>query len=229
MRGYTKLFSTIIGSTIWREPDHVRLVWITMLATANQYGDVECSVPGLADFARVSREQCEDALRVLSAPDVDSRTKTDEGRRIETIDGGWRVINHGKYRQKMNADDRREYKRLKMREYRARLGNASVTTGNALVTLPVDTCRQLLPALTQAEAEAEAEADTKAKTDTKTTPKERAAGLIISPLAFARLQETHAYVGAKLRVPNALHSELMAKSGANADQELRAWYSTLDA
>ncbi len=66
-------------------------------------------------------------------------------------------------------------------------------------------------------------------TDTKTTPKERAGGLIISPLAFARLQETHAYVGAKLRVPNALHSELMAKSGANADQELRAWYSTLDA
>lgn len=148
LSGYTKLFSTIIGSTIWREPDHVRLVWITMLATANQYGEVECSVPGLADFARVSREQCDHALRVLSSPDEDSRTKTDQGRRIEAIDGGWRILNHAKYRQKMSADDRREYKRLKMREYRAR--------GNR-----VDTRRQKLPVSTQAEAEADTDTDTK--------------------------------------------------------------------
>lgn len=70
------------------------------------------------------------------------------------------------------------------------------------------------------------------RTDTEnrdqTTTKERAGGLVLNPLQFSRLQESHAYVGAKLRVPNALHSELMAKSGADADQQLRGWYARLD-
>jgi uncharacterized protein YdaU (DUF1376 family) len=56
----------------------------------------------------------------------------------------------------------------------------------------------------------------------------RGGGLIVSPLQFERLQQSHAYVGSKLRVPNALHSELIAKSGANADAELRNWYQSLD-
>ena len=157
MSGYTKLFSTIVGSTIWREPDHVRLVWITMLATSNQYGDVECSVPGLADFARVTREECDNALLVLSAPDEDSRTKTDEGRRIEAIDGGWRIINHHKYRQKMSEDDRREYKRKKMREYRAR--DESVDKGG-----------QMFPPLTHTEADTDTDTKAEARNDVVSRP-----------------------------------------------------------
>ena len=53
MSGYTKLHSNIIHSTIWRAPNHVRLVWITMLALCDRDGVVEASVPGLADAARV--------------------------------------------------------------------------------------------------------------------------------------------------------------------------------
>src|SRR3990167_8495528 len=104
--GYTKLFSSIIGSTIWREPDHVRIVWITMLALKDRFDVVEASLPGLADFARVSLEQCQAALRVLSEPDEYSRTKTNEGRRIQAMEGGWYVLNGEKYRQKMNEDER---------------------------------------------------------------------------------------------------------------------------
>lgn len=59
------------------------------------------------------------------------------------------------------------------------------------------------------------------------TTKECAVGLIASPLQFARLQETHAYVSDFLKVPNKLHAELVGKSGANADAKLRAWYDTL--
>ena len=51
MSGYSKLFSEICDSTIWREPDHVRIVWITMLAKANKHGEVMASIPGLADAA----------------------------------------------------------------------------------------------------------------------------------------------------------------------------------
>ncbi len=120
MMGYTKLFSELIGSTIWREPDHVRLVWITMLACRDAKDTVQASIPGLADFARVPIDKCEDALAKLSAPDPYSRTTAHEGRRIEKCEGGWFILNAEKYRKKMNADERREYKRLKAREYRAR-------------------------------------------------------------------------------------------------------------
>jgi len=120
MAGYTKLFSSIIGSTVWREPDHVRLVWITMLALKDRFDMVEASVPGLADFARVSVAQCRAALAVLAAPDPDSRSTEHEGRRIKVVDGGWLVLNGEKYRDKMNADERREANRIYQQRWRQR-------------------------------------------------------------------------------------------------------------
>lgn len=60
------------------------------------------------------------------------------------------------------------------------------------------------------------------------TSRVRGGGLIVGGGEYVRLLETHAYVGAKLRVPKVLHTELMTKSGANADEELRAWYARLD-
>ena len=120
MSGYTKLFSSIVTSTVWREPDHVRIVWVTMLALSDRWGVVEASVPGLADMARVSISQCQKALRVLSSPDKHSRTQENDGRRIREIDGGWELLNHGKYRDKMSVDERRAYNAMKQRESRAK-------------------------------------------------------------------------------------------------------------
>ena len=120
MSGYTKLFNSILASTIWRADDKTRLVWITMLAMADKHGVVEASIPGLADFARVSLPDCELALEALSAPDLWSRSQEQEGRRIQAIDGGWWLINHGKYRASLSVDERREYLRRKQAEYRQR-------------------------------------------------------------------------------------------------------------
>jgi CTP-dependent riboflavin kinase len=92
MSGYTKLFGSIVASTIWSEDDQTRIIWITMLAMKNQHGEVEASIPGLAKFAHVSIESTEKALAKLMAPDQYSRTKEFEGRRIEEIDGGWLVL-----------------------------------------------------------------------------------------------------------------------------------------
>ncbi len=119
MSGYTKLFSSIVTSTVWREPDHVRLVWITLLALSDRHGVAEASIPGLADMAKVPIDLCEDAIRCLSSPDKYSRTKEHEGRRLEPCEGGWQLLNHAKYRAKMGADERREYNRLKQAEHRA--------------------------------------------------------------------------------------------------------------
>lgn len=125
MNGYTKLFGSIIASTIWRESKETKIVWITMLAMANKHGIVEASIPGLADMARVGLDETQKALEVLAAPDTFSRTKDFEGRRIEAVDGGWVILNHAKYREKMSADERRQYNRLKQQEFRDRQKRAA--------------------------------------------------------------------------------------------------------
>ncbi len=128
MAGYTKLFQTILASTIWEESDQTRIVWITLLAMADKHGIVEASVPGLATFARVSRAACDRAIKALSSPDPDSRSSTMQGRRIEAVPGGWRLVNHAKYRAKLNADERRDYLTVKQREYRRKQMSTTVNT-----------------------------------------------------------------------------------------------------
>jgi hypothetical protein len=118
--GYTKLFGSLITSTIWREDKDTKIVWVTMLAMANIAGQVEGTIPGLAAMANLTIPECEAALKKLMSPDPYSRTKDKEGRRIEEIDGGWVLINHAKYREKINTFDR-EYHAIKQREYRERL------------------------------------------------------------------------------------------------------------
>lgn len=119
---YTKLFASITESTIWQEPSGTRLVWITMLAKCNRRGEVFGSVPGLAGLAKVTLDEAVLALKTLQAPDPWSRTKDHEGRRIEEIDGGWRLLNHAKFdrlRSEIESDEReRERKRNWDREHR---------------------------------------------------------------------------------------------------------------
>lgn len=131
MSGFTKLFSTIVTSSIWSEDDKTRIVWITMLALANREGIVEAAVPGLANAARVSVEDCEAALRRFSEPDKYSRSKAHDGRRIETIDGGWKLLNHSSYREKLSGIDRGEYQRIKQASYRKRKKNKREMPGES--------------------------------------------------------------------------------------------------
>lgn len=135
MSGYTKLFSTILASTIWGASKETKIVWITMLAMADKYGAVHASIPGLATMARLTNQEVEAALSDLLSPDPYSRTKDFEGRRIEPIDGGWLVLNHAKYREQITSDDRREYLRIKKQESRDRK-RESTNVNN-----PVDVCR----------------------------------------------------------------------------------------
>jgi len=147
---FTKLFSSITDSTIWCEDSDTRVVWITMLAMADENGWVYASVPGLVNRAQVKRNAVEDALNTFLSPDPDSRTPDNEGRRIEKIEGGLAILNHPKYRKIRNKEERKAYQRDWMRNKRAN------------VDTPVDKCGQSRPACTKAEAEAEA--DKKKKT-----------------------------------------------------------------
>jgi hypothetical protein len=118
---YVKLFGDIVLSSVWQQPDAVRIVWITMLALADREGVVRGSVLGLAHSARVELEDCEKALEVFASPDEYSRNGDNEGRRIEKHPDGWRILNYGGFRQRLSSEDRREYNRKYMNEYRKKL------------------------------------------------------------------------------------------------------------
>ena len=104
---FTKLFSSITESTVWCESAPTKIVWITMLAMCDKRGRVWASIPGLASRAKVTIDETETALNCFLSPDKYSRTQEFEGRKIEVIDGGWSLINHGKYRALRDEEERR--------------------------------------------------------------------------------------------------------------------------
>lgn len=102
------------------------------MALADANGEVHASIPGLARAANVTLRKAEDALATFLAPDSYSRTKDNEGRRLEVIEGGWRLLNYDHYRRIMSADERREYKTRKQREYRERKQGGNVDNGGQM-------------------------------------------------------------------------------------------------
>lgn len=131
MAGYTKLHSTILDSSVWAESIATRIVWITMLAMADQNGVVQASAGGLARRANVTREECDEALAVFLGPDPDSRDGT-TGERIEKVPGGWLVLNHANYRDKQTREQ--EQTALRVARHRAKQSVTcnDVTDGNTV-------------------------------------------------------------------------------------------------
>lgn len=120
MPNYTKLFNSLVTSTIWAEDDQTRIVWITMLALADKNGEVHASLPGLARVAGVSLEQTQQAIAKFLSPDRYSRTPDDDGRRIEVIDGGWMLLNHAKYRALASKDEQKSSNAIRQQRFRAK-------------------------------------------------------------------------------------------------------------
>lgn len=127
----------------------------------DQFGQISSSVPGLANRAQVSIEQTEKALKLFLNPDKYSRTKDNEGRRIGEIDSGWVLLNHEKYREARNENERKEYKRQWMKEFRDRKRE------HFSVDNVVDKCGQSGPPWTHTDT------DTDTYTDIKIRKKER--------------------------------------------------------
>lgn len=121
MNGFTLLWSKILDSSIWiNGSKETRLVWITLLAMKNHEGRIWASIVGLADRAKVSREECRKALVILLSPDPDDTSKVEEGRRIREIQGGWEIVNHDLYR--FSTEAKREFWRTTRAEQRKRSG-----------------------------------------------------------------------------------------------------------
>lgn len=134
MTHFVKLFDSIIHSTIWQEEAHVKVVWVTMLALADSKGEVQASIPGLAKASGVSLEQCLESLALFMSPDPYSRSKDDDGRRIQEIRGGWELINYKHYRDLKSSEQEKENaaERQKRKRERDAQSSRSVTDSHAL-------------------------------------------------------------------------------------------------
>ncbi|MBU6231552.1 hypothetical protein KGP36_02695 [Patescibacteria group bacterium] len=121
MNTWTPLFSKIVDSSIWAEPDYVVKIFITMLALKDSDQVVRYNAFALAQRAHKTEKEVLDALNILSSPD-DKRLEPQpfEGRRIERVEDGWKLLNGQFYEDMMRGLNRRAYKAAKQREYRER-------------------------------------------------------------------------------------------------------------
>lgn len=186
---YTKLFSSIVTSTIWTEDPKICKIWVTMLAIADRHGEVHASIPGLAQIAGMELADTETAINKFLSPDKYSRTPDDEGRRIEKIEGGWLLLNHAKYRAMASKDEEKSASAKRQAAFRERQKrNAKVTHSNAPVTPDNG-------AVTESRDIAEAKADTKAKAETeKREPRSREG-------SFPSLPEVKTYAPTVMATP----------------------------
>lgn len=125
---YGKLFaSTFTGSMVGSGPV-VFATWGYAIAHAVD-SQVELNPVLLSAVLGCPQEQVTAAIGVLCAPDPNSRSKADEGRRlVREGQFAYRVVNHAKYNAMRHEGDRREYNRIKQQEHRDRKRAARVAT-----------------------------------------------------------------------------------------------------
>jgi len=118
---YAKLFTSIYQGTL-RGNSHGLLVFTNLLAHCDKNGVADIHPRAIAEEVGLTVEQVRVALDVLEAPDDESRSPEEQGRRIVRLDEhrawGWLVVNYVKYRAIRNEDDRREQNREAQERFR---------------------------------------------------------------------------------------------------------------
>jgi hypothetical protein len=121
LMGFTKLDEGILQSSIMAESSDVFKAWIALLAACGPDGIARVSAVFISSVCRLSLEVIHAALEKLEAPDPDSRSEEEEGRRIRRVDGGWFIINYKKYRafkysEEPEAVRKRQYRKKRKRD-----------------------------------------------------------------------------------------------------------------
>jgi len=103
MAGYTPVFSTIYGGSLYgRRP--AAAVWASLLPLMDKNGEIDMSITAIVGMTGWPVALLEEGIRQLMEADPYSRSPEHDGRRLVPLDGnrpwGWKAVNHGKYREK---------------------------------------------------------------------------------------------------------------------------------
>lgn len=139
--------STFDGSMYGTSPV-VFCVWMYVLAHGYG-GEVSLNPKKLADTFGTTVADIEAAIRLHCAPDPESRSDADEGRRLRHLGGvRYEVVNHELYKNARALEEKRAYDRQKKRESRERqrgsvevpifdMSKTATTTTDPLVSVSV--------------------------------------------------------------------------------------------
>jgi hypothetical protein len=89
------------------------------MAMADRDGCVWAAIPGISDRARVPLDATRKAIEKFMQPDFDSRSENDDGKRLEKIDRGFRLINLSALKERCRLEAERERKRRWAAKHRA--------------------------------------------------------------------------------------------------------------
>lgn len=120
---YAKVFRQMYDGTLATNgPWEALVTFQQMLVLANDQGEVDMTASAIARVTTIPLNIIERGIGALLAPDPESRTPAEEGRRLVPLsDGrswGWRVVNYVKYRQIQKEQERRDYHRKYYHEKR---------------------------------------------------------------------------------------------------------------
>ena len=105
--GYFKVSRRLLESSLWCENGDVIKVFLALVAMSQdpggpRNGAVFIARKQLAAKMFLSEERLQECLSVLASPDDESRTQDRDGRRIEILPNGFRVLNYGLYHDEAN-------------------------------------------------------------------------------------------------------------------------------
>lgn len=115
---FIKAHQELVSSSIWEGPYHHRIAWTALMVTCNTNGISPVTEASLYRVANITKEEAEDAIKAFTSPDPKSRTPDYEGRRIERVSGGFKLLNYFKYRDIRTPEQKNKYMRDYMKRYR---------------------------------------------------------------------------------------------------------------
>lgn len=108
---YTPVFREFTTSSMWAESPATRCVWLYLLLHADPEGFVPGTLPGLSVAANVALDDTRKAVEKFLSPDPDSNSQAHEGRRLEKVPHGWRILNFEYWRDLARREAEKARKR----------------------------------------------------------------------------------------------------------------------
>jgi hypothetical protein len=104
MQGYTPVFGSVYAGTLCGKWP-AAAVWVSLLPLCDKRGHIEMSHAAISALTGWPLDLLKQGISELMEPDPTSRSPDEDGRRLVLLDAnnrdwGWRVVNHGLYREK---------------------------------------------------------------------------------------------------------------------------------
>lgn len=137
---YSKIFRRIYESSIAENPS-LRFTFMDLLVLADRDGIVDMTHEAIARITNRPLPEIRETIALLEGPDPKSRSPEESGARIRRMDQhrdwGWVIINYDRFHDMAIEEDRRAATRERVKRYRAKSRNPSISEEKPKCNAPV--------------------------------------------------------------------------------------------